>query len=163
MIVVTDTSVVLNISWLEMDEVLEKLHSEVWAPEEVRVEFERLAQIDPRFHGLQFPLFIRVARPSLIPEELLQNNRLDRGEQAALALALEKGIIDILMDEAAGRKVARGLGLRPSGLLGLLMAGKQAGLIPEVLPLLDRLRTGARFYMSDELRALMAERTGESI
>src|SRR5207302_5109781 len=50
-IVVTDTSVVLNLCLRHREELLAALDREVLAPEEVRAEFQRLAATDPRFRG----------------------------------------------------------------------------------------------------------------
>jgi uncharacterized protein len=161
MIVVTDTSVVLNLCWLEFDSLLFALFERVFAPEEVRQEFERLAMTDARFLGLKFPSRIEVSSALEIPNSLRREFRLDAGEIAALALALERGIKDILIDERAGRAVAEQLGLRPFGLLGVLINAKRKGHIPAVLPLLDRLQDGAKFRMSAALRDQVAGLTGE--
>jgi hypothetical protein len=161
MTVVTDTSVVLNLCWLGSDSVLPLFFDRVLAPIEVRDEFERLANSDPRFTGLVFPACIEIANAPAISPSLRREYRLDTGEIAALALALERGIRDILMDERAGRAVALSLGLRPSGLLGILIRAKREGHIPEVLPLLDRLQAGARFRVSEVLRAQIAALTAE--
>jgi predicted nucleic acid-binding protein len=49
-IVVTDTSVVLNLAWLREDRLLPELFGQVLAPPIVRAEFERLTRADLRFH-----------------------------------------------------------------------------------------------------------------
>jgi len=67
----------------------------------------------------------------------------------------------VLMDERAGRSVARTLGLRPLGVLGVLIKAKASGRLPFVLPLLDALEEGARFRVSESLRADVARLTGE--
>ncbi len=90
MIVVTDTSVVLNLCWLRRESLLSAIYEGVLAPEQVRVEFERKAATDPRFTGLIFPPFITVAQPIVIPPTLASNTALDPGEIAALALALPR-------------------------------------------------------------------------
>jgi predicted nucleic acid-binding protein len=161
MTVVTDTSVVLNLCWLGLDSLLALFFDRVLAPVEVREEFERLAKSDARFGGLIFPSSIEIANASEIPDSFLREYRLDTGEIAALALALERGIRDILIDERAGRAEAVNLGLRPSGLLGLLIRAKREGHVAAVLPLLDRLQAGARFRVSEVLRAQIASNTSE--
>ena len=161
MTAVTDTSVVLNFCWLGLDSLLAQLFDHVLAPIEVREEFERLAKSDPRFSGLIFPSAIEIANALQIPASLRREYRLDTGEIAALALGLERGIRDILMDKRAGRAAAVSLGLRPSGLLGILIRAKREGHIPAVLPLLDRLQAGARFRVSEVLRAQIAALTAE--
>ncbi len=143
-------------------DLLETFWDRVLAPVEVRSEFIFLAESDQRFAGLVFPDFIGVETIDATHEELLQKHRLDRGEIAALSLALERGIREVLIDERIGRRVAERCGLSPSGLLGVLVKAKRRAIIPEVLSLLDRLHSGARFWISPGLRSQVANSTGES-
>lgn len=162
MIVVTDTSVVLNLCWLSLESLLPAIFEGILSPEQVKREFERKAKTDPRFHGLQFPAFITVANPTTIPSDLSENADLDPGEIAAIALALERGIADVLIDESYGRAAALAHGLHVSGLLGVLLEGKQRSLITQLSPLLDRLTTGARFWMHPRLREHILRLGGEA-
>ena len=162
MIVVTDTSVVLN-SLLAPPGVVALRHLRgVLAPEQVRLEFGRKAATDPRFTGLIFPPFITVAQPVVIPSALASNTALDPGEIVALALALERGIADVLIDESPGRTAALALGLHVSGLIGVLIEGKHRNLVPALRPLPDRLVTGARFWLADRLRERVLRSVGET-
>ena len=63
--------------------------------------------------------------------------------------------------EGAGRRMARQLGLLPIGVLGVLIRAKQRGLILEVVPLLDRLRSELGFFISDQLRGEVQRLAGE--
>jgi len=65
------------------------------------------------------------------------------------------------IEHFARKTVAVNLGLRPSGLLGLLIRAKREGHVSAVLPLLDRLQAGARFRVSEVLRAQIASITSE--
>ncbi len=152
MIVVTDTSVVLNLAFLRQEGLLPRLYAVILAPPTVREEFVRLAGSDQRFRGLRFPAFIGLAAARVVHPALREDRSLDPGEVAAMSLALERGIRDVLMDERAGRAAALALGLRPSGLLGVLVQAKQNGWIPRVSPLIDALENGARFRVSADLR-----------
>ena len=162
MIVVTDTSVILNLCWLRQEELLSAIYEDLLAPGQVRLEFERKAATDSRFAGLRFPHFIKLAQPTVIPAVLAANRDLDAGEIAALALALERGIADVLMDEKAGRAAAVALGLHVSGLLGVLIEGKQRRLLPVLRPLLDRLASGAQFWIDARLRERVLRSVGET-
>lgn len=162
MIVVTDTSVILNLCWLRQEALLPAIYEDLLAPGQVQREFERKAATDPRFAGLRFPHCITLAEPAVIPAVLTANRDLDAGEIAALALALERGIADVLMDEKAGRAAAVALGLHVSGLLGVLIEGKQRGLLPVVRPLLDSLASGAQFWIDARLRERVLRSVGET-
>lgn len=162
MIVVTDTSVVLNLCWLQHESLLSAIYEQVWAPQLVRFEFDRKAQTDDRFSGLRFPQFITVAEPAAIPEFLKRNPDLDLGEIAVIALALERGITEALIDEKAARAAAIALGLNVSGLLGVLIEAKRRALVPSVGPLLDALSNDAKFWIDVRLRELVLRTVHET-
>ena len=61
MIVVTDTSVVLNLCCLRQENLLPDLFGTVLDPPSVALEFQRLARTDARFHFREDP--IRFQRP----------------------------------------------------------------------------------------------------
>jgi predicted nucleic acid-binding protein len=161
MTVVTDTSVILNLCWLGEQELLAGLFGEVLAPREVRVEFENLAASDPRFTGLAFPSWVKVKPISGIAPGLADETGLDPGELAALSLALERGISDVLIDERAARAVAVSRALRPVGTLGILIRSKAKGLLPAVMPRIHRLKNEADFWIGEELLDHIARITGE--
>ncbi|MCF7675455.1 MAG: hypothetical protein K9N23_03090 [Akkermansiaceae bacterium] len=60
MTVVTDTSAILNLCLLGLEDVLPTLFGETHAPGAVLDEFVRLTKVDPRFTGLVFPDFIAI-------------------------------------------------------------------------------------------------------
>jgi len=64
---------------------------------------------------------------------------LDEGETAAIALAILLGADLLLMDERKGVTVARGMGLRVTGTLGVLDIAAQRGLV-DFAQAADRLR-----------------------
>ena len=150
------------LSWLRQEELLPALFNEVLAPPEVSDEFKRLALTDPRFAGLSFPSFIKIQEPKSVPAELANNTALDLGERMALALALELHIRTVLLDEKAARRVAKKLGLRPVGVLGILLEAKERNLIKQIGPLIDALQNKADFRLGADLRAYILEQAGEN-
>ncbi len=76
---------------------------------------------------------------------------LDRGESEAIVLAEELRCSAILMDEAAGRRIALRRGLVPLGTAGMLLRAKKAGYLREVRPLLDRLNDDLGFFIAETL------------
>lgn len=86
---------------------------------------------------------------------------LDSGEAEAIALALEIVSDVVLIDERLGRRVASRMGLRPLGLVGVLLDAKQNSLIDLVAPLLDDLRAVAGFRISPTLYADALRLAGE--
>jgi len=67
-------------------------------------------------------------------------NFIHRGEAGVIALARLSGDALILMDNGLARAHARGLGLRITGTLGVILRAKREGLIPAVEPLLRQLQ-----------------------
>lgn len=78
-----------------------------------------------------------------------------------MALALEIGVGVVLIDEAAGRRVAKELGLKPLGVLGVLAHAKRARLVGQVGPLITRLENELDFRISPEVRRAALEMAGE--
>ena len=75
---------------------------------------------------------------------------LGRGETEAIYLALYLRPDRLLLDDGDARREAQRLGLRVTGVLGLLVAARRAGLIPAVRPDVDRLLTSG-FRVSEGL------------
>jgi uncharacterized protein len=161
MIVVADTSVILNLCRVQHEHLLQQLFHRVLIPARVASEFARLAGAQVRFVGLVLPAWITVlADPKSMPSQLMQAN-LDPGESAAIALCLDEKADALLIDEALGRRVAETLGLRTIGILGVMIQARQRQIIPSVRNLLDRLEKEAGFWVSPNLRGKVLQTVGE--
>ena len=163
MIVVADTSVVINLCCVGQGDLLRRLFREVVVPPAVAVEFARLASSVPRFADLTLPQGIRQQAPTTLPTLLRSAIGLDPGETAALALAVEIHADAVLLDERRGREVASHLGLRVIGILGLLLQAKSAGFVAAVAPILDSLQREAGFWIADPLRRQVLRLAGEAL
>lgn len=161
MLVVADTSVLLNLCYLNVETLLPRLFGAIWTTDAVRDEFNRLAETTKRFRGLTFPSFLNVRNPLFLHSDYGLGVELDAGESSALALARELHADLVLIDEQAGRTVAGALGFRVSGVKGVLLKARKAGAIPAVAPLLDRLQYGARFWIAPSLRQSVLREVGE--
>ena len=161
MIVVADTSVILNLCRVQHEHLLQQLFNRVLIPTEVAEEFARLAKIQKRFSGLILPGWIDIQpAPKPFPEELNQAE-LDAGEAAAIALFLKQKADALLIDERVGREVAVKLGVRAVGILGILIDARNEKLISSVKIVLDRLDSEAGFWISRDLRLQVLKLAGE--
>ena len=84
---------------------------------------------------------------------------LDPGEAAAIPLASRLGAT-LRVDDGAGRAAARDRGLVVVGTLGVLLTAKRRGLLPEVMPVLERM-TRLGMFASAALVAEVRRLAGE--
>uniref|UniRef100_UPI0025B5D569 DUF3368 domain-containing protein n=1 Tax=Trichocoleus desertorum TaxID=1481672 RepID=UPI0025B5D569 len=83
----------------------------------------------------------------------LLRQTLDKGEAEAIALSVELQVDWLLLDEREGRKVAKSLGLKVTGILGVLLRAKQIGELESLQPVVDDLINKAGFRIAPELLA----------
>lgn len=160
MIVIADTSVILNLCRVQHEHLLPSLFGRVLIPHEVAGEFTRLAGAGARFAGLSLPSWIEREAAPPPPAVVIQAN-LDTGETAAIALCLAQSADALLIDESLGRAVATQLGLKTVGILGILLEARQRGLVAKVASVLDRLEWEAGFWIAPSLRKKVLTLAGE--
>ncbi|MEW6367553.1 MAG: DUF3368 domain-containing protein [Acidobacteriota bacterium] len=83
------------------------------------------------------------------------------GEAEVLMLGLETRGAVVVLDDALARELATSHRLPLKGTLGVLLDAKEAGLIEEVKPLLDRLHD-LRFRLAPHTRAAVLKLAGEA-
>ncbi len=98
------------------------------------------------------------SQPNLLT---ITRQALDAGEAEVVALALELGTNDVVLDDLDARRFARRSGLQPIGTLGLLLAAKRAGIIQAISPEIDMLRK-AGFHASNALVTRILEEAGNN-
>jgi predicted nucleic acid-binding protein len=82
------------------------------------------------------------------------------GERQVLALAMGIANSLVILDDGRARRIGRLLGLRMTGTVGILARGTREGLIPRLLPMLDRLES-LGFRLSREVKAAALRLVGE--
>jgi len=160
-IVVSNTGPLIALAKVGKLILLERLFERVLIPPAVYREL--LAKTGPEAARLDEALarFITVASPALIPPEVkAATGRLGPGEQQAIALAYEQKAL-LVIDERLGRGAARHLRLDVTGTIGLLIRAKEAGLIEDVRPLLEKMRRQG-YWLSDGLLEIAAWLAGEA-
>lgn len=161
MIVISDTTAISTFLQIGELEMLERLFQEVVIPAKVYDELQVLSNFGVDISPLQNAAWLRVKMPSRSPLLTLLENSLDPGEANAIALAVELKADLLLMDEARGRKVAHSMNLPFTGVGGVLIRAKDAGLIASVTSFLDLIGRKTNFYLSQKARAIILKAAGE--
>lgn len=161
MIVVSNTSPIMNLAVVEHLSLLEQLYSRIFIPEAVSEELSAIGLEQLGAKAIQSHSWIEtrsVSNRSLVDSLLLE---LDAGEAETIVLAMEMKADLLLLDERRGRKAASRLGLRFIGLLGVLVDAKHKGLIVEVKPVLNDMIAKAGFWVDNHLYTRVLREVGE--
>ena len=119
--------------------LLRELYTEVWMPEEVKNEFlgvEPTAREDALKNAPWLQTF-----PQTVQPPLSMPVKLDPGESAVIALAIEHNARLVIIDEQRARRYAQHIGLSVKGTVGVLLEAKENGLIERIKPLLTQMQT----------------------
>jgi hypothetical protein len=139
LIVVSDTSAVLNLARIGRLELLRLLYQQVLIPSAVSLELsDSRNDLPPAVDLASMPwLIIASATDRNRVQELREE--LDAGEAEAIVLAIERRADILLVDERRARKTATAAGLAVTGLIGVVARAKRDGLIDLAKPVLDEL------------------------
>jgi predicted nucleic acid-binding protein len=162
LIVVSDTSPILNLARIGRLELLPLLYHQVLIPSTVYEELTAYKlDLPPAIDLASEPwLIMAPASDQKRVQELRKN--LDPGEAEAIVLAIERGADLLLVDERRGRRTATAAGLAVTGLLGVVATAKRAGAISLAKPVLDELIHTARFWIGAELYKEVLVELGEA-
>jgi len=158
--IVVNTGPVIALEACGQLSLLGALHSRVIMPADVAFELAQGATSGSS--GPRFPSsseWVEILSATAPPPPLLAAY-LDPGEAAVIALALEQEISLVLIDERRGRMVARTLGLRVTGSVGVLLRAKKEGRLPSVRQCIDEMRVKG-VWLSEQLRRSALREAGE--
>ena len=162
MSIVSNSSALINLARIGRLDILQQLYVEVTIPEAVwhEVVVEGAGQLGA--DTVKDATWIKTT--AVTNKQLVHALRqeLDAGEAEAIALAQEIGAELLLMDDHLGRQTAHYLGLRYSGLIGVLIEAKKKGLFSSIKPQIDKLREVAGFRISKELYLRVLQDEGET-
>lgn len=120
--IVSDNSSLIMLGKLQRVDLLTHLFESISIPARVAKEI-KAKEDDVAKQILDHPSF-KVEASSKLKLLSFLDGTLDYGEPKAIALARENGII-LLVDEKKARKVAKNMGLKIIGLLGILLLNKR--------------------------------------
>jgi predicted nucleic acid-binding protein len=160
-LVIADAGPLIALARLHQLALLSQLFDRVLVTDEVirectcRSDFAESSTIDA---ALQDQVLQRCVAPASHFELALH---VDAGEASAIAAALALGG-GVLMDDKAGRRMARNFGVATIGTVGVLVLAKQKAYIEAVKPLLDQL-TSSGYFLGESLIASALVAAGESV
>jgi uncharacterized protein len=158
---VADTSPLIFLAKLDRLDLLRKAVDEILVPYAVVQEIRQRPDWTSQKIEDALKTWVRVepARGQQLVHVLLAD--LDEGEAEAIVLALEVGAERIVMDDLDGRRLARRVGLRPIGTLGLLLAARRRGELASLREEIERLRREG-FRVSDSVVQAILVEAGEA-
>lgn len=158
MIVVSDTSPITNLLLVHQLHLLEKLFGKVIITPQV---YEELSELEFQKAAIDKLSWIGISEPH--NKNLIHDleKRIDSGEASSIALAVELKADYLLMDEHKGRSEAEKLGLKITGIIGVLLRAKSEKHIDLVKPILNQLLQEANFRIHPSLYEKALEIAGE--
>ena len=151
MIVVSNTSPIINLAAIGKLDLLKKCFGKIYIPPAVYNEITVKGRGEPGDKEVRTVDWIEVVEVKDISLLLLLRKDLDDGEAESIALSIQLESDLLLLDEIDARSIASKLRLRFIGLLGVLMRAKETGYIKKVKPLMDSLKEHAGFWIDEEL------------
>lgn len=141
-IVVINTGPLILLDKIEALDIVGRLPLQFICPPAVREELD--AGIAKSKSSIN-PEWLAV-KPLTSPLSPLIKLSIDKGEAEVIQLALENNVPNVCLDDRRGRKFAEALGLKVTGLLGLLGRAKRCNAISHLRPFTDKLiEEGGRY------------------
>lgn len=148
-IIISDTSSLIALSNIGELELLKRVYDIVVITPEIAEEY-----------GIETPDWISIEPVKDKQKFKLLNLELDKGEASGIALALENEDSLLIIDEKKGRGIAKKLGIKISGILGVMVKAKETGAVDRIKPLIEKLEK-VDFKMSSGLKSQILERVTE--
>jgi len=145
-IIISDTSCFIILTNIGELEIIEKLYGKITTTIEIATEF-----------GEPLPDWVEILSVKGIDTQRLLEMQIDKGESSAIALALEFSDSLLILDDFKARRIATQLGLSITGTLGVIIKAKLEGIIPSVIPILQKIKqTDFRLSNEVEIKVLKA-------
>ncbi|GAA6168252.1 DUF3368 domain-containing protein [Sessilibacter corallicola] len=160
-IVVSDTTAITHLAKIGELDILQKLYMEILIPEAVYTELTQVKKTQPGALLVLNSKWIKVVKIKNRAVVTKLSKHLDLGESEAIALSIELQSDVLIMDEVAGRNIAKKLGRNIIGMVGILLEAKKKGYIVSVRPYLDKLRATG-FRLGEEIYQLALKISQES-
>jgi len=127
--VISNSSCLIAPDNIDMVSILRKLYGKIYLTGEVYHEFGRSVEDWIEIKQVSNKHYIQIL-----------NQSVDLGESSTIALSLELTDSLMILDDFKARKLANGLNLKFTGLLGVILKAKQEGVIQSVSEVLNKLK-----------------------
>jgi predicted nucleic acid-binding protein len=164
LIVVSDSSPLIALSAVGRLDLLRALYTTIVVPEAVLAEVAQAGEWRPGAKEVLAAIWIEV-RPvedTSLVSVLLSEINLGESEAIALAANASDSDVILLIDEKHGRAVARRMGIKIIGVVGVLGEAKARGLIPSLKEVLDALLADPAFRVGRALYLEVLKDAGEA-
>lgn len=162
MIVVSDTSPIINLAVIGQLNLLHRLYGTVVVPQAVYEEIVVEGVGQAGAVEVKQASWVEVKQITNRPLVTSLEGDLDIGEAEAIVLAVELKADLLLIDERKGRAVANRLGVNHIGLLGILIQAKHEGMISTAGSVMDDLKSKAGFWIGQDLYDHILQVVGEN-
>lgn len=137
--IVSDTSCLILLDKIKQLDLLKALFGKITVTQLVADEF-----------GKKLPDFIQIENPQNLTYQKILESFVDIGEASVLALAIEKKECLLIIDDNKGRREAKQLDLPFTGTIGILIIGKEKGLIKSLSEILEKIKK-TNFRISESI------------
>jgi predicted nucleic acid-binding protein len=137
--IIVDTSCLIILSKIKELPLLKLLYGEVLITDIIAKEFDE-----------PIPDWIIIYPIKLNENVFLFEKSIDKGEASVIMLALEIPNSIIIIDDFKGRALAKELGIKVTGTIGIIITAKNKKLIPSIKPILEKIKE-TNFYISKAL------------
>jgi predicted nucleic acid-binding protein len=160
-LIICNTSPLINLAEIDHLELLLGLPGAVCITPAVVVELQAKSRLFPKAALAANSERLRLLGPE---DGLLVRSfaaTLHSGESECLALAMENPGSLLVLDDLSARAAATANGLVFTGTLGILAAAKSRGQLAALAPVLQALKSQARFWINPRLEQVLLEQAGE--
>jgi hypothetical protein len=128
--IVSNSSCLIILDRLGKIDLLRKIYGKIAIPGAVKRE---------AFKTREVPSWVEVVEITQpLASEILERT-LGKGESEAITLSLEVKADLLIVDDLAARKTAEAMGIRITGVIGILLEAKRLGFVHEIKELLDKM------------------------
>jgi predicted nucleic acid-binding protein len=147
--VIADASVFILFDKIDRLDILKGVYQKVITTPEIANEFKK-----------PLPEWITLETAKDKKYQTFLQTQIDSGEASAIALAIEKDESLLILDDLKARKLAKRLGLKFTGTLGVINRAKELGYIDKIKPIVDKLK-GTDFRIADIILENLLRRNKE--